>query len=117
MDFLQTIGKRVRARRLVLGMSQEALAERAGLHYTYIGQIERGEKNASIETMLKLCFALDTTLEKLFEKIGTGKEEETLPIKSYELFRQQPPEKQKLLWSFCVPQSDCISKRNFCHQK
>ena len=94
MDFLQTIGKRVRARRLVLGMSQEALAERAGLH----GQIERGEKNASIETMLKLCFALDTTLEKLFEKIGTGKEEETLPIKSYELFRQQPPEKQKLLW-------------------
>ena len=98
MDFLQTIGKRVRARRLVLGMSQEALAERAGLHYTYIGQIERGEKNASIETMLKLCFALDTTLEKLFEKIGTGKEEETLPIKSYELFRQQPPEKQKLLW-------------------
>ena len=97
MDFLQTIGKRVRARRLVLGMSQEALAERAGLHYTYIGQIERGEKNASIETMLKLCFALDTTLEKL-SKIGTGKEEETLPIKSYELFRQQPPEKQKLLW-------------------
>ena len=72
MDFLQTIGKRIRARRHALGMSQEALAERAGLHYTYIGQIERGEKNASIETMLKLCAALDTTLEKLFEKIGSG---------------------------------------------
>ena len=103
MDFLQTIGKRVRARRLVLGMSQEALAERAGLHYTYIGQIERGEKNASIETMLKLCFALDTTLEKLFEKIYPLtylelQSQETLPIKSYELFRQQPPEKQKILW-------------------
>ena len=40
MDFLQTIGKRIRARRHALGMSQEALAERAGLHYTYIGQIE-----------------------------------------------------------------------------
>lgn len=44
MDFLQTIGKRIRARRHALGMSQEALAERAGLHYTYIGQIERGRK-------------------------------------------------------------------------
>ena len=72
MDFLQTIGKRIRARRHALGMSQEALAERADLHYTYIGQIERGEKNASIETMLKLCAALDTTLEKLFEKTGSG---------------------------------------------
>ena len=91
MDFLQTIGKRIRARRHALGMSQEALAERAGLHYTYIGQIERGEKNASIETMLKLCAALDTTLEKLFEKIGSGgMEQEAFPLKSYELFRQQP---------------------------
>lgn len=99
MDFLQTIGKRIRARRHALGMSQEALAERAGLHYTYIGQIERGEKNASIETMLKLCVALDTTLEKLFEKIGSGgMEQEAFPLKSYELFRQQPLEKQRLLW-------------------
>ena len=96
MDFLQTIGKRIRARRHALGMSQEALAERVGLHYTYIGQIERGE---SIETMLKLCAALDTTLEKLFEKIGSGgMEQEAFPLKSYELFRQQPLEKQRLLW-------------------
>lgn len=100
MDFLQTIGKRIRARRHALGMSQEALAERVGLHYTYIGQIERGgEKNVSIETMLKLCAALDTTLEKLFEKIGSGgMEQEAFPLKSYELFRQQPLEKQRLLW-------------------
>lgn len=99
MEILKTIGKRIRARRQSLGMSQEALAERAGLHYTYIGQIERGEKNASIETMVKLCGALETTLETLFEKIGEGGEEEdSIPLKSYALFCQQPPEKQRLLW-------------------
>ncbi len=99
MDILQIVGERVRAQRQRLGISQEALAERAGLHYTYIGQIERGEKNASIETMLKLCTALDTTLEKFFEKIGDRTEETNpLPLKSYELFCQQPPKKQQLLW-------------------
>lgn len=104
MEILKIIGKRVRARRQSLGMSQEALAERAGLHYTYIGQIERGEKNASIETMVKLCSALDTTLEKLFEKIGDCAEEKnSIPLKSYELFCQQPVKKQQLLWELlCV---------------
>ena len=97
MDYT-ILGQKIRKERLRLHLTQEKLAEEVCLSPAYIGQIERGEKNASIETMLKLCFALDTTLEKLFEKIGTGKEEETLPIKSYELFRQQPPEKQKILW-------------------
>ncbi len=99
MEILKIVGKRVRARRLSLGMSQEALAERAGLHYTYIGQIERGEKNASIETMVKLCGALDITLETLFEKMGDGGEkEDSIPLKSYALFCQQPLQKQRLLW-------------------
>lgn len=104
MEILKIIGKRIRARRRGLGMSQEALAERAGLHYTYIGQIERGEKNPSIETMLKLCGALDTTIEKLFEKIGDGAEEDdSIPLQSYELFCQQPRKKQQLLWELlCV---------------
>ena len=58
MDFLQTIGKRIRARRHALGMSQEALAERAGLHYTYIGQIERGgEKCQHRDNVEALCRA------------------------------------------------------------
>jgi ribosome-binding protein aMBF1 (putative translation factor) len=52
-------GKRVRTRRLDLGMSQEALAERSGLHRTYIGSLERGERNVALLNILRLADALD----------------------------------------------------------
>ena len=41
-DIAKTVGRRLRSYRLALGLSQERLAERAGLHPTYIGQVERG---------------------------------------------------------------------------
>lgn len=41
-------GRRVRARRQQLGLSQEALAERADLHWTYVGQVERGRRNLTL---------------------------------------------------------------------
>ncbi|WP_280527804.1 helix-turn-helix domain-containing protein [Actinomyces bowdenii] len=53
-------GRRVRARREQLGLSQEALAERAGLHWTYVGQVERGRRNLSLHNLLRLAQALDT---------------------------------------------------------
>ena len=49
------IGERLRSLRLSAGLTQEGLAERADLHTTYIGQLERGEKNATIETVCKLA--------------------------------------------------------------
>ena len=45
---LINIGNRVRQRRLELGLSQEGLSEKVGLHRTYIGMIERAEKNITI---------------------------------------------------------------------
>jgi transcriptional regulator with XRE-family HTH domain len=48
------------------GWSQEALAHRAGLHPTYVGQIERGEKSSTIPTIFKLSAGLDVTTPQLF---------------------------------------------------
>lgn len=54
----QTIGRKLRQFRQKKGYSQETLADRAGLHPTYIGQVERGEKNITVETLAKITTAL-----------------------------------------------------------
>jgi len=52
------VAHNVRARRKLLGLSQEALAERAGLHRTYVGSIERAERNVSVDNIDRLATAL-----------------------------------------------------------
>lgn len=54
-------GNTVREERLKLGLSQEELAERAGVHRTYIGMIERAEKNITLENIEKIAKALRKT--------------------------------------------------------
>ena len=65
----KTIGERIRNYRNREGLNQEQLAERCGLHATYIGQIERGEKNATLESVAKIVKGLNISFEALFEKI------------------------------------------------
>jgi transcriptional regulator with XRE-family HTH domain len=60
MDELVSFGNVVRSHRLALGISQEELADRAGLHRTYIGSIERGERNVSIINIYAIARALGT---------------------------------------------------------
>lgn len=55
---LQSFGARVRAERERFGMSQETLADRAGLHRTYVGGIERGERNVGLLNIARLARAL-----------------------------------------------------------
>lgn len=61
----KTFGKAVRKARLARGISQEALADLAGLHRTYVGDVERGERNISLVNMSKIARALDMKLSDL----------------------------------------------------
>jgi transcriptional regulator with XRE-family HTH domain len=71
-EIAKIIGERIRAYRTKAGLSQENLAERAGRHSTYIGQLERGEKNATLESIEKVARALDVSFETLFMHIISG---------------------------------------------
>ena len=55
------IGKNIRERRERLNLSQELLADSCGLHRTYIGAIERGERNLTVNTLAKVAVALGCT--------------------------------------------------------
>ncbi|HJQ30576.1 MAG TPA: helix-turn-helix transcriptional regulator [Pyrinomonadaceae bacterium] len=63
-------GLAVKQRRQEIGISQEVLAERAGLHRTYIGDIERGARNLSLENIEKLANALQIPISDLFANYG-----------------------------------------------
>lgn len=52
-------GRRVRERRNELGLSQEALADRSELHWTYFGQVERGQANVSLHNIIRVARALE----------------------------------------------------------
>jgi len=59
-------GERIRALRLAKGLSQENLAFKAGVHRTYLGSIERGERNPSLRNITAIANALNITLSELF---------------------------------------------------
>jgi transcriptional regulator with XRE-family HTH domain len=65
-DILKLIGLRIRELRKESGLSQEQLGEIVGFHYTYIGAIERAEKNISILNLEKIASALKVGVYELF---------------------------------------------------
>ena len=69
-DIKERFGHAVRKRRQELGISQEELADRAELHRTYIGDIERGARNLSLENIEKLAKALAVSISVLFADYG-----------------------------------------------
>jgi len=65
MTVSQTIGEKIRYLRIKKGLSQEQLALNAGMNTSYLGQIERGDKNPTINTLEKIARGLDLTIEQL----------------------------------------------------
>lgn len=66
---LLALAKRVRAERKKLGLSQEDFADKAGFHRTYIGMIERGERNITLSNIEKLSKALRMSVSALLKGI------------------------------------------------
>ena len=58
---LTAFGKRIREERRKKDLTQQELADIAGVSYAFIGQIERGERGVAVETLVKICTGLDVT--------------------------------------------------------
>lgn len=69
-DVLKSFGERVRQIRVLKGLSQEELARLAQIDRTYIGGIERGERNAGIKNVWRIADALGVSAAELFSDEG-----------------------------------------------
>lgn len=69
---LKNLGSRIRRMRTEKSISQEELADRAGVHRTYVGMIERGEKNITVLSAEKIAAALGVSISELFEGYEDG---------------------------------------------
>ena len=67
-----TFGRNVQSARQAIGISQEELAFRAGLHRTYIGMVERAERSISLQNAKKIADALNVKLDTLLENGKKG---------------------------------------------
>lgn len=97
-DLAKIIGQRLRNYRCEQSLSQEKLAELSGCHPTYIGQLERGEKNATLESIEKVASALHIPLSQLFEKLDNSEETDSIPLKCYEFVAEKSVAEQEQLY-------------------
>jgi len=68
-SIFEKLGKKIREERVAMGLSQEDLASAAGLHRTYIGSVERGERNVSLQNIVAIARALSISPSTLLEGI------------------------------------------------
>ena len=97
-------GQRLRSLRRSKGLTQEWLAEKAGLHATYIGIIERGKQGASLDTIEKLATALGVKEEKFFSFVSRKysiEEKEELIIDIENTLRKQKTEDIRKILQVC----------------
>lgn len=100
----KTIGQRIRNYRLQLEYSQERLAELSGCHPTYIGQLERGEKNATLESVEKIASALKVPMSTLFEKINDSSQKVgmNIPLECYEMIASKTVQEQEIIYKILL---------------
>ena len=102
-DIAKAVGQRIRNYRTQKGLSQEKLAELSCCHPTYIGQLERGEKNATLESVERIASALGISLSKLFEKLGEqGDGEKSIPLACYEFLSAKTKDEQEQLYKILL---------------
>lgn len=89
------LGRRIRAERTAKKMTQEELAECAGLHPTYIGQVERGEKSLTVASLEKIVEGLEISFSDLFENIRPPTKPAGYAMQCYDKISAYPNETQK----------------------
>lgn len=94
----QIVGMKIRRLRLKRGYSQEDLAEQAGLHPTYIGQVERGEKNMTIDSLSKIAAALNVPISSVFDEFDGELKDENFPFLAYQLLSTLNDRQQEKLY-------------------
>ena len=106
MENLQhLIGSRIRSYRKQKGMTQGDLAEATGLHLTYIGQLERGEKNATIGTIWKISESLSVPIAEIFARIPSGggqRKDASIPELVADILCELKPEEQKVIYDLIL---------------
>ncbi len=71
---LTAFGKALRGARIQAGLTQERLADRSGVDRTYVSGAERGVRNPSLITIVRLCQGLEIPIAELFVKLGASNE-------------------------------------------
>ena len=87
-EIAKFIGQRIRNYRTQQNLSQEKL--------------ERGEKNATLESVEKIASALNIPLSRLFEKLGDNEQEDSIPLKCYEFVSAKTKAEQKHLYKMLI---------------
>lgn len=75
MDYYRILGANVRALRMKQSLTQEQLAEKCDLHRTYIGAVERGDRNISLKNIVRLADVLNVTPSELLKTNANIKEQ------------------------------------------
>jgi transcriptional regulator with XRE-family HTH domain len=110
--FLKQVGTRIRSIRKRSSLSQEDLAERSGLHPTYIGEIERATVNASIGSLNKIAAALEIPLHELLQLPGKKETSKDLIIRDIvKLIRKQDVSVLKYTEKTLVELVDLLKKQ------
>jgi len=69
------LGEEIRKARLKIGISQETLADRSGLHRTYISLLERNRKSPTLDTLFRICKPLSISVSSLIKKVEAERDE------------------------------------------
>lgn len=86
---VDSIAHRIQSYRRRIGLTQEELAKKAGVHPTYIGQVERGEKNMTVTSLAKILDALGVSFSEFFDGMNTPAYDVTVATKCYDLVIEQ----------------------------
>jgi transcriptional regulator with XRE-family HTH domain len=95
-DVKKLVGDRIRQLRKKRGLSQEELGYKSDLHYTHIGSIERGEKNWSIDTLIKVARGLNISVNDLLTLPSKPEDIKSLKKKIIEEINESSPESFKI---------------------